>query len=204
MWSRFITGLLKRVVRCQSVECPLWHTFDTPKDISRVHLSRLFLIPSMSAMVRFGPVNVLVFGVGSCSLFANPLNQQVVSLWSYVPRLPPPLSPVGKVKVLGPQIRARRHLMWPYVTEGPHTGGEGVGFVEETNTTIQRGDRLGITLECRFHTLSDNEIKDVPSEAGIPAIPFPPTGLCCSGTEHRSGGKGAPSCSLSFFFSSLV
>lgn len=29
------------------------------------------------------------------------------------------------------------------------------------------------TTECRFHILLDNEIKEVPSENGIPAIPPP-------------------------------
>lgn len=33
------------------------------------------------------------------------------------------------------------------------------------------------TLECRFHILPDNEIKEVPSEKGIPAIPLPAADL---------------------------
>lgn len=33
------------------------------------------------------------------------------------------------------------------------------------------------TLECRFHILPDNEIKEVPSEKGIPTIPLPAADL---------------------------
>lgn len=42
-------------------------------------------------------------------------------------------------------------------------------------------------LECRFHILPDNEIKDVPSEGGIPAIPLPAADLRRSDTEGRRG-----------------
>lgn len=39
-------------------------------------------------------------------------------------------------------------------------------------------------LECRFHTLPDNEIKNVPSTGGIPVIPLPVIDFCWAGAEQ--------------------
>lgn len=46
---------------------------------------------------------------------------------------------------------------------------------ERLRTRPRRGGE-GVQ-ECRFHTLSDNEIREMPTEEGIPAILFPPMGL---------------------------
>ena len=39
-------------------------------------------------------------------------------------------------------------------------------------------------MECTFHILPGNEIKYVPSEGGIPAIPLPVADLCYSGQVY--------------------
>lgn len=80
------------------------------------------------------------------------------------------------------------------VTKGPHCREGRGGGGTSTATQGEVGLGLGvIKLECRFHTLLDNEIKDVLSEAGIPAIPFPPTGLCFSDTETKGKVQLSPS-----------
>lgn len=62
----------------------------------------------------------------------------------------------------------------------------------------ERFDVCVMTLECRFHVLPDNEIKEVPSEERIPAIPLLAVDRCCS--DMKSLCKASKLPFLLFFF----